>query len=118
MNQTSRAFFGTCFVLGALIVTSILRSHLSETFDRVGTENLLGPHTPHAHLLMGGKIDPNRADAETLAILPGIGPALAERIIENRRQFGPFKGVEDLVRVGGIGPKTLGKIAFYLSESL
>jgi len=45
----------------------------------------------------------NEADADALARLPGIGPALAERIVAAR----PFATVDDLLRVRGIGPKTL-----------
>ena len=50
-------------------------------------------------------IDINRASAEDLQKLPGIGPELARRIIEYRQRSGPFKRVEDLMVVRGIGPK-------------
>lgn len=49
----------------------------------------------------------NRATAEELETLPGIGPAMAARIIEERRANGPYASVEDLQRVRGIGPKTI-----------
>ena len=50
----------------------------------------------------------NTAPAEQLASnLPRIGPALAGRIVEYRRQFGPFRSAEQLVEVRGIGEKTL-----------
>ncbi|MEL7474282.1 MAG: helix-hairpin-helix domain-containing protein, partial [Planctomycetota bacterium] len=52
-------------------------------------------------------VDINAADAATLQTLPGIGPALAGRIVESRAQDGPFRSVEALTRVRGIGPKTL-----------
>jgi competence protein ComEA len=42
-----------------------------------------------------------------LIALKGIGPALAKSIVEYRRKNGPFKSVEDLVRVKGIGLKKL-----------
>jgi competence ComEA-like helix-hairpin-helix protein len=51
-------------------------------------------------------IDVNRADASELERLPGVGPALAARIIE-QRQRGRFASPEDLLRVRGIGRKTL-----------
>ncbi|GAA3286133.1 ComEA family DNA-binding protein [Nesterenkonia halobia] len=54
-----------------------------------------------------GPIDLNRADAETLQGLTGIGPALAERILEHRETAGPFESLEDLAGVRGIGPATL-----------
>ncbi|MBI5482645.1 MAG: helix-hairpin-helix domain-containing protein [Deltaproteobacteria bacterium] len=55
-------------------------------------------------------IDPNRADEAELRALPGIGPALAKRIVESRRAQGPFATVEELRRVRGIGPRTLDRL--------
>ena len=52
-------------------------------------------------------VDINRADAAELAQLPVVGPAIAVRIVEYRDQFGPFRTVEELGRVKGIGPKTM-----------
>lgn len=52
-------------------------------------------------------IDINTADEETLQQLPGIGPALAERITADRTANGPFASVDDLTRVDGIGEKTV-----------
>jgi len=52
-------------------------------------------------------LDINRATAAELEKLPGIGPALARRIVEWREIHGPFRSVEDLLQVPGIGPKTL-----------
>jgi len=54
-------------------------------------------------------IDVNRAAIEELQKLPGIGPRLAQRILDERARA-PFKSVEDLRRVSGIGPKTLEKL--------
>jgi len=49
------------------------------------------------------KISINRADAWLLEALPGIGPALAEDIIQYREANGPFESIEELMRVPGIG---------------
>ncbi len=54
-------------------------------------------------------IDVNHATAAELRRLPGIGPALSQRIIETREQR-PFRSVEDLRRVRGIGAKTLERL--------
>lgn len=50
-----------------------------------------------------GKININTATVSELDPLPGIGPALAERIVEYRSQFGPFRQLEDIKKVRGIG---------------
>ena len=55
-------------------------------------------------------ININTATAAELELLPGIGPALAGRIIDYRTKHGPFKAVEELDHVSGIGPRTLAKI--------
>jgi competence ComEA-like helix-hairpin-helix protein len=49
------------------------------------------------------RININTADADTLARLPHIGPALAQRIIVYRQEHGPFKRIEDIRDVKGIG---------------
>lgn len=54
-----------------------------------------------------GPISLSRADQATLETLPRIGPATAERIISWREKNGPFRSVEDLLAVSGIGPATL-----------
>jgi len=60
------------------------------------------------------KIDINTADWPELALLPEIGPALAQRIVEDRQQRGPFASIDELDRVRGIGPRTLEVIRPYL----
>lgn len=55
-------------------------------------------------------INLNTASAGELELLPGIGPALAERIIQDREQRGAFRSVNDLDRVSGIGPRTIQRL--------
>lgn len=56
-------------------------------------------------------VDANSASADDLETIPGIGPATARRIVEERAK-GPFKGLEDLqVRVRGIGEARIRKMA-------
>ncbi|MFO0814547.1 MAG: helix-hairpin-helix domain-containing protein [Gemmatales bacterium] len=62
----------------------------------------------------GEPIDLNLATAQQLMTLPGIGPALAERIITERTERGKFESVNDLTRIRGIKGKTLEKIAPFL----
>ncbi len=55
-------------------------------------------------------INVNMASLSELEGIPGIGPVLARRIVEYREQNGPFTTYEDLLKVQGIGEKTLEKI--------
>jgi len=55
----------------------------------------------------GQKISLSQADSLTLQTLPRVGPATAERIIAWRTAHGPFRSVEDLLAVSGIGPATV-----------
>jgi competence protein ComEA len=59
-------------------------------------------------------LDLNQASRAELRLIPGIGDALAQRIIDSRAQRGPFKSVDELRRVSGIGPKTLERIRPYI----
>ena len=56
------------------------------------------------------RVDINRAEAWLLESLPGIGPTLAQRIIDYRQQNGPFRNVQEITRVEGIGTGTYKKI--------
>ena len=62
-----------------------------------------------------GRIDVNRANETELMRLPGIGPALAARIVTDRERAGVYASPQALLRVPGIGPKTLARIEGYLS---
>lgn len=59
----------------------------------------------------------NSADASQLSFLPRIGPSVAQRIVEHRKQNGPFKSPEDLMLVRGIGEKTFALIKPYVAIS-
>lgn len=64
------------------------------------------PNTP--------KINVNTATASDLELLPGIGPSLAQSIVEFRGNNGPFETVEDLLDISGIGPAKLEEIKDYI----
>lgn len=65
-------------------------------------------------LTLGLALDPNTASAADLEALPGIGPVLAGRIVAYREAHGPFKTIDDLEQVSGIGPKKLAQVKPYL----
>ncbi len=56
------------------------------------------------------RININRAEAWLLDALPGIGPDRAQAIVDYRNQNGPFRRIEDLLNIGGIGNTTLDTI--------
>ena len=62
-----------------------------------------------------GKVNLNTATLSQLEDLPGIGPALAARIVEHRQKNGSFKAVEDVMAVKGIGERNFAKIQGFLS---
>ena len=61
---------------------------------------------PEREVGEGAPVDVNTASAEALQTLPGIGPALAARIVEHREKNGRFRSPDDLRKVRGIGPAT------------
>lgn len=61
------------------------------------------------------KVNVNTADASTLALLPRVGPSLAHRILEFRKKNGPFKKVDDLLLVHGIGERSLALLEPYVT---
>jgi competence protein ComEA len=86
----------------------------------LGALNLAAPLSDGQHLIVpgasltgeaaaaDGRVRINVADGTELQRLPGVGPVLAERIVEHRDRYGPFEDVEDLLDVAGIGE---GKLA-------
>ncbi len=77
-----------------------------------GTDNARprGVQEPKTPALRAARLDLNTATQPELETLPGVGPELAKRIIEYRQTRGPFKGVEQLDGVKGIGSKLMEKI--------
>jgi competence protein ComEA len=58
-----------------------------------------------------GRVNLNTAGAADLDALPGIGPVLAQRIVEHRTRHGPFRTVDQLDDVPGIGPAIAAELA-------
>ena len=73
---------------------------------RVDTAAVRGPPAPTTRR----PLDVNLASAAELERLPGVGPALAARIVDVRAREGPFGSVDDLRRVRGVGGATLERL--------
>ena len=84
-------------------------------------EGAFGPVSPRppaeseGRALAPGVVSLNTGTAEDLQAVPGIGPVLAARIVAHRAAHGPFQRVEDVLDVNGVGPKTLERLAPYLT---
>ncbi len=74
--------------------------------SRSGSSAKPAPATP---------VDINTASAADLQTVPGIGKALAQRIVEFREKNGPFSQVDDLVKIRGIGEKSIVRLKPYLT---
>jgi comEA protein len=92
------------FVRGARAFHDALRRNTRVPPDTAG-------HLSH------GVVDLNSADEAALIELPGIGPAIARRILAYRREHGVFSSVKELQNVRGIGPKTLERLRQHVSVS-
>lgn len=68
-------------------------------------------------LAPGERIDADRAGAEDLSRLPGVGPALAKRIVADRESHGAFGGITAFDRVPGVGPAMLARLGPVLTFS-
>lgn len=62
------------------------------------------------NMILGGVVNINTATLAELDTLPGIGPVIAQRIIDYREANGPFSTIEGIMDVSGIGPATFDKI--------
>jgi len=76
---------------------------------------LQDPLSVRALWVLGRPIPLNRATEEDLDRLPGIGPSLAQRIVEYRERRGGFSSLDELMVVNGIKEKTFKKIKGYLT---
>ena len=72
------------------------------------------PTSAGARLVLGLPIDINIATAREFELLPGIGPVLAERIIEARRQSSGFSSTSELEQVKGLSPARVKALTGYI----
>ncbi len=114
MGESPRCLPGALFVSGLLALglgfAGWLRLHRPvAVLKDVGTD-----HTPITSLGWPGlRIDVNSAAEAQLDLLPGIGPRLAARIVEERRTKGSFASLDELMRVPGLGPRLVERLRPY-----
>lgn len=92
----------SCVILGRMLSRERLLRAGMESFGEVESD----PSTRESAWLT--QVNLNSASARELALLSGVGPVLASRIVADRVSKGAFESVDDLQRIRGIGP---GKIA-------
>lgn len=80
--------------------------HIPRVGEKAAQKNPSSSPTPS----LSSPLNLNTATAAELEQLPGIGPSLAARIVQYRQEHGPFRTVDALLLVSGIGPATLEKI--------
>jgi competence protein ComEA len=73
------------------------------------------PAAPKAGASEARPIDINTADSAALESVPGLGKSLSQRILAFREKNGPFQSVDDLLKVQGIGEKSIQKLRPYLT---
>ena len=100
---------------GALIAAHLHMPNQNMVYRMAQSPAALRKGERMAAALSAGPIEVNDASVEELEKLPGIGPAIARRIVEERELHGPFCYPEDLLAVNGIGTKTLEKIGSQIS---
>ncbi len=75
-----------------------------------GSAGNVGGSGSSARNLVAVRIDLNRASQTELEMLPGVGPTMAQRIIEYRERRGGFRSIEELDQVKGVGPRMIEKL--------
>jgi competence protein ComEA len=80
-----------------------------ETGDNSAPDSVAAAETP-AGLSPNGVVNINTADEQTLETLPGIGPTYARRIVELRQERGPYKTIEEIMLVNGVGESKFNKL--------
>ena len=75
---------------------------------------LIGLLMVSGFVVAGDKVNINTASKEVLCTLSGVGPVIADRIIERREKIGLFKSVEEIKEIKGIGDKIFQKIKAFI----
>ena len=102
---------GFCLAYGICLLLFLAQN----TSGSVTAHKLRQADAPNLFFYLDPPIDINQADSFELQLLPGIGPVLAQRIIDYRHIHGPFHAAEELDKVYGIGSKTVQNVRIYIT---
>lgn len=119
---------GYCLIIFTLIFTGFLCGFLFGRNYNSGDVQLSGKITEATPVpsdptdlpeqneggIENARVNINAAAVEEISALPGIGPVLAQRIVDYRKQNGAFRSVAELTNVSGIGEKKLEAIKQYI----
>ncbi len=123
LTTLTPAYQGQIYVGGAVVSPGYYPYRTQDTLlDLIRAAGGLVPGADpgQVHLSLGEtggaqRIDLNRAEAWLLAALPEVGETMARAIVAYRETVGPFRSVDDLLQVKGIGPATLEKIRPFIT---
>ena len=104
-------------VIGSLLAAGAVQdvNQMVYAMQTVSDISKLVPLPPPVANIFFQPIPINRADKNILISLPGIGPALAEKIVQRRNQHGPFRSKDELLQISGIGPKKYGALVDHIT---
>jgi competence protein ComEA len=108
-NETKRSFLMTLRPIVRALIVPVLGLSLSGIPSH--------PALAEGEAAAQPTVNVNQASATELARLPRVGPKLADKILTHRKEHGPFKRIEDLMEVKGVGEKMFALLKPYVAVS-
>ena len=109
-KSTRSAMMNVRTLILTVLCTVALAVSISQGFTAEQNVGMAQTDQADSEVVVAEKIDINQADPDELTKLPGIGTSTAAKISAYRDANGPFKSLDELLNVKGIGPEKLKKI--------